>query len=57
VPLERLASLMADLFSVSLSRASTEQMGRRAGERLVGFAEAVRRLILAAPVNLNSAVG
>jgi transposase len=50
VPLERLASLMADLFGVSLARASIEQMSRRAGKRLVGFAEAVRQLILAAPV-------
>jgi transposase len=50
VPLERLASLMADLFGVSLSRASIEQMSCRAGERLAGFAEAVRQLILAAPV-------
>jgi transposase len=50
VPLARLAGLMADLFGVSLSRASIEQMSRRAGKRLVGFAEAVRELILQAPV-------
>ena len=50
VPLDRLATLMADLFGVSLSRASIEQMSRRAGGRLLGFAAAVRQLILAAPV-------
>jgi transposase len=50
VPLARLAGLMADLFGVSLSRASIEQMSRRAGQRLVGFAETVRQLILDAPV-------
>jgi transposase len=50
VPLDRLATLMADLFSVTLSRASIEKMSRRAGERLLGFAAAVRQLILLAPV-------
>jgi transposase len=50
VPLDRLATLMADLFNVSLSRATIEKMSRRAGERLLGFAEAVRQLILIAPV-------
>jgi transposase len=50
VPLDRLATLMADLFSVTLSRATIEKMSRRAGERLLGFVAAVRRLILLAPV-------
>jgi transposase len=50
VPLDRLATLMSDLFNVSLSRATIEKMSRRAGERLLGFAEAVRQLILLAPV-------
>ena len=50
VPLDRLAALMSDLFNVSLSRATIETMSRRAGERLLNFAEAVRQLILRAPV-------
>jgi transposase len=50
VPLDRLATLMFDLFNVSLSRATIATMSRRAGERLLGFAEAVRQLILRAPV-------
>jgi transposase len=50
IPLDRLASLMLDLFGVTLSRASIETMSRRAGTRLRDFAEAVRQLILAAPV-------
>ena len=50
VPQDRLASLMADLFSVNLSRATIETMSRRAGERLLNFADAVRQLILLAPV-------
>jgi transposase len=41
---------MADLFSVNLSRATIETMSRRAGERLLNFADAVRQLILLAPV-------
>jgi transposase len=41
---------MSDLFDVNLARASIETMSRRAGERLLGFAEAVRQLILLAPV-------
>jgi transposase len=50
VPEDRLASLMADLFGVSLSRATIGQMSRRAAERLQGFAEAVRTLVVSAPV-------
>lgn len=50
VPEDRLATLMADLFGVSLSRATIGQMSRRAAERLQGFAEAVRERILSAPV-------
>jgi transposase len=50
VPLDRLAALMSDLFNVSLARATIETMSRRAGERLLDFAEAVRQLILCAPV-------
>jgi transposase len=50
LPLDRLATLMSDLFNVSLSRATIETMSRRAGQRLFGFAEAVRQLILLAPV-------
>ena len=41
---------MIDLFGVSLSRATIETMSRRAGERLLSFADAVRQLILLAPV-------
>jgi transposase len=50
VPLDRLKTLMADLFGVALSRASIEAMTRRTAERLLGFADPVRQLILDAPV-------
>jgi transposase len=50
MPLDRLATLMIDLFGVNLSRATIETMSRRAGERLRSFADAVRQLILLAPV-------
>ena len=50
VPVDRLATLMADLFGLNLSRATIEQMSRRAGSHLPGFADAVRQLILGAPV-------
>ena len=50
VPVDRLATLMADLFGVNLSRATIEQMSRRTGMRVAGFADAVRQLILSAPV-------
>jgi transposase len=50
VPEDRLATLMQDLFGVSLARATIGQMSRRAGQRLLGFADAVRQLILHAPV-------
>jgi len=50
VPEDRLATLMADLFGVSLSRATIGQMSRRAAEHLQGFAEAVRGLVVSAPV-------
>jgi transposase len=50
VPEDRLATLMLDLFGVTLSRATIGQMSRRAGRRLLGFADAVRQLILTAPV-------
>jgi transposase len=50
LPLNRLATLMIDLFGVTLSRATIETMSRRAGERLRGFADAVRQLIRLAPV-------
>ena len=41
---------MIDLFGVNLSRATIETMSRPAGERLLSFADAVRQLILLAPV-------
>jgi transposase len=50
VPLDRLKTLMVDLFGVTLSRASLEAMSRRTAHRLLGFADAVRQLILVAPV-------
>jgi transposase len=50
VPEDRLATLMADLFGVSLSRATIGQMSRRAAGSLQGFAEAVRARIVSAPV-------
>jgi transposase len=50
VPEDRLATLMQDLFGVSLARATIGQMSRRAGQRLLDFAAAVRQLILSAPV-------
>jgi transposase len=50
VPEDRLATLMLDLFGVTLSRATIGQMTRRAGQRLLSFAAAVQQLILTAPV-------
>jgi transposase len=50
VPEDRLATLMQDLFGVSLARATIGQMSRRAGQRLLDFATAVHQLILSAPV-------
>ncbi len=50
VPLDRLKTLMVDLFGVTLSRASIEAMTRRTSERLLGFSDAVRQLILVAPI-------
>ena len=50
VPEDRLATLMADLFAVSLSRATIAQMSARAAERLRGFADTVRDLVVSAPV-------
>jgi len=50
VPEDRLATLMLDLFGVTLSRATIGQMTHRAGQRLLGFAAAVHQLILSAPV-------
>ena len=50
VPEDRLATLMQDLFGVTLSRATIGQMSHRAGQRLLGFAAAVQQLILTAPV-------
>jgi transposase len=50
VPEDRLATLMIDLFAVSLSRATIAQMSTRTAERLAGFADAVRHLIVIAPV-------
>jgi transposase len=50
VPEDRLATLMLDLFGATLSRATIGQMCRRAGQRLLGFADAVHQLILSAPV-------
>jgi transposase len=50
VPEDRLATLMADLFGVTLSRATIGQMSRRAAESLQGFVEAVRAQILGAPI-------
>jgi len=50
VPEDRLATLMADLFDVVLSRATIGGMCTRAAERLTGFAGAVRALVASAPV-------
>jgi len=58
VPLDRLKTLMINLFGVTLSRASIKAMTRRTvdrkrarrSERLLGFADAVRQLILLAPI-------
>lgn len=50
VPEDGLATLMLDLFGVTVSRATIGQMSRRAEQRLRGFADAVRQLILSAPV-------
>jgi transposase len=50
VPEDRLATLMADLFAVSLSRATIAQMAARTAQRLAGFADAVRDLVAGAAV-------
>ena len=50
VPEHRLAALMADLFALSLSRASIAQMSARAAQRLAGFADTVRDMVAKAPV-------
>ena len=50
IPEDRLATLMADLFGVSLSRATIGQMSRRVAGHLQGFAEAVHERIVSAPV-------
>jgi transposase len=47
---DRLATLMKDMFGVILSRATIGPMSRRAGQRLLGFADAEHQLILVAPV-------
>ncbi len=47
---DRLATLMHDLFGVILLRATIGQISRRAGQRLLDFADAVRQLIVAATV-------
>jgi len=49
-PEDRLALLTAERFGVSLSRATSGQMSRRAAGRLQGFAEAVRERIVSATV-------
>jgi transposase len=50
VPEDRLATLMADLFGVSLSRATIAQMSSRTAGRPGRFADAVRTLVAGAPV-------
>jgi transposase len=57
VPEDRLATLMKDMFGVILSRATIGQMSRRAGQRLLGFADAVHQLILVAPVKHLDEIG
>ena len=50
VPESRLASLMSDLFGVTLSGATLARMSQCCAARLDGFATAVRNLVAAAPV-------
>jgi transposase len=50
LPEDRLASLMADVFGVTLSRATIASMCSRAAERLAGFATAVADLVAGAPI-------
>jgi transposase len=50
IPEDRLATLMADLFDVHLSCATIAQMSSRAAQRLQPFADAVKDLVISAPV-------
>ena len=50
VPENRLASLMSDLFGVSLSAATLARMSRICAVRLAGFAATLRDLVASAPV-------
>ena len=50
LPENRLATLMADLFGVKVATATIARMSRACAERLHGFVEAVRDLVVGAPV-------
>lgn len=50
VPENRLVSLMADLFGVTLSGATLARMSQRCAARLAGFATTARDLVAGAPV-------
>ena len=50
LPEQRLAALMADLFSVHLVTATIVRISQDCAERFLGFAETVRNRVAAAPV-------
>ena len=50
LPENRLATLMADLFGVKVATATIARMSRACAERLHGFVETVRDLVVGAPV-------
>lgn len=50
LPEKRLAEMMADLFGVALVPATIARMSRLCAERFMGFADAVRDQVAAAPV-------
>jgi transposase len=50
IPEHRLAEVMADLFDVTLSRATIGRMSADCAQRFQGFADAVRTLIVTAPL-------
>lgn len=50
LPQDRLAAVMKDLFGVSVAAATIARMSQACAARLAGFADAVRGLVVAAPV-------
>src|ERR1700739_2332289 len=57
LPEQRLATLMADLFSVHLVTATIVRISQDCAERFLGFAETVRNRVAAAPVKHLIGIG